>query len=86
MWLINTKTLSLEDALEVESPAYAILSHRWEGEEVTHQDLRDWKRLAKRGWKKLTACCAKALEDGWEYVVRALKPSYLASIVYLSEV
>jgi hypothetical protein len=69
MWLINTKTLSLEDALDVESPAYTILSHRWEGEEVTFQDLRGWKRLAKIGWNKLKGCCARALEDGWEYVV-----------------
>jgi len=76
MWLINTKTLSLEDALDVESTAYAILSHRWEGEEVTFQDLRGWKRLAKRGWKKLKGCCTMALEDGWEYVVSKFLSCY----------
>ncbi len=62
----------MDRVLDVQSTAYAILSHRWEGgedEEVTFQDLKGWKHLAKRGWKKLRSCCKAALKDGWEYVV-----------------
>jgi len=51
-------------------PPYAILSHRWEGEEVTYQELKIRAAATKRksGFKKIRQCCEQALEDMIEYV------------------
>jgi hypothetical protein len=35
MRLFNTSTLQLKEFYDAQIPAYAILSHRWETEEVT---------------------------------------------------
>lgn len=69
MRLVNTSTLKLHEFFGSQIPPYAILSHRWKKAEVTYQDLRDGKGPEMEGWKKVTGCCAKALEDNWEYVV-----------------
>jgi hypothetical protein len=49
-------------------PPYAILSHRWEEEEVTLEDLTKSKATGKKGYKKIELCCAQAAKDGFEYV------------------
>jgi hypothetical protein len=46
---------------------YAIISHRWNGSEVSFQDLRDGNSLQLPGCLKI-AKCSKAAEDGLEYV------------------
>lgn len=69
MRLLNASKLTLHEFLDRKIPKYAILSHRWEDEEVTFQDLRDGKGPAMEGWAKVTGCCAQAVLDGWEYVV-----------------
>ncbi|KAF5363040.1 hypothetical protein D9758_012636 [Tetrapyrgos nigripes] len=45
MRLLNTKTLRLEEFFD-EIPPYAILSHTWEDEEVTFQDIQNIATLA----------------------------------------
>jgi hypothetical protein len=35
---------------------YAILSHTWEAEEVTFEDLRDSISINKAGYKKIQFC------------------------------
>jgi hypothetical protein len=40
MRLLSTSTLQLKEFYDAQIPAYAILSHRWETEVVTFQDLR----------------------------------------------
>ena len=41
MRLLSTSTFKLEDFLDEETiPRYAILSHRWDGEEITFQELQ----------------------------------------------
>ncbi|KAF5344875.1 hypothetical protein D9758_011545 [Tetrapyrgos nigripes] len=51
-------------------PPYAILSHTWEDEEVTYQDMQYDITTArrKRGYAKLMGACRLALEDGYEYL------------------
>ncbi len=69
MRLLHTKKLKLDEFFGTKTPAYAILSHRWEEEEVIFQDLVIGKGREKKGWNKLEGSCAKALQDGWEYLV-----------------
>lgn len=53
-----------------EIPPYAILSHRWgaPSDEVTFRDLVDISSVKqKKGYQKVMACCAQALEYGLSY-------------------
>jgi hypothetical protein len=47
-------------------PIYAILSHRWEADEVTYQDMMEGLEIAKKrqGFDKIQQCCAPAKEAG----------------------
>jgi hypothetical protein len=72
MRLINASspTLDVEEFLiGSQIPPYAILSHTWDQEEVTLDDMQDL-RLAKRkkGLNKIEAACRLAKEDGLQYV------------------
>jgi hypothetical protein len=67
MRLINTKTRSLEEFFGTSIPNYAILSHRWEDEEVLFQDMHLPNRTSKQGWVKIQGCCKQAAADGWKY-------------------
>lgn len=70
MRCINTRTECLEFYPNDEDPGYAILSHRWENEEITYDDMR--KGLAqyqsKKGYHKLHKVCEQARDDGIDYV------------------
>lgn len=49
MWLLNAKTLQLEDASdESRRPPYAILSHRWRAAEVSFVELAERRELRER--------------------------------------
>jgi hypothetical protein len=52
-------------------PAYAILSHTWEKEEVTFQEMEvnaDMSKIvSKAGWRKIQFCAQQAADDGLEY-------------------
>lgn len=70
MRLINTRTLDLREFIDNEIPErYAILSHRWENEEVTFQD---WQVLgvakAKKGFAKIDMACKQAQKHGLDYL------------------
>lgn len=67
MRLINTSTLDLELFFGKAVPDYAILSHRWNEEEVSFQDLQDGKGKNMAGYSKIGRCCAQARSDGWQY-------------------
>lgn len=67
MRLINVHTLELKDFFGADLPHYAILSHRWEQEEVTFQDLTSGKGKAMTGWKKIVGCCGLAMDDNLEW-------------------
>ena len=68
MRLLNTSTLELCEYMGYNIPSYAILSHRWESEEVSFQDFKSEKREKMAGYAKIKSCCAKAAADGWKYV------------------
>jgi hypothetical protein len=69
MRLLASRTLQFE-VFYGDAPPYAILSHTWgsEGDEATFPDLRDASETEKLGYIKIKACCARAVEDGLEYV------------------
>ena len=53
MWLINTKTLKLYYFSNDDEVEYAILSHRWEEEEASLQDLNYGSAKGKKGYAKI---------------------------------
>ena len=63
MRLLHSKTYELR-------PEYAILSHTWDEEEVTFQDMQSWlvKHTFKPGWKKIMLCCKQAQKDGLNWI------------------
>jgi hypothetical protein len=69
MRLMDTTTFKLEEFFGSQIPYYAILSHRWEDEEVTFQNLQMESRIRMKGWRKILCACAQAVSDGWEYIV-----------------
>lgn len=69
MRLLKTSTVTLHEFFVSQIPPYAILSHRWEGEEVTFQRLQDGTGPDMKGYRKIECCCAQAATDGWDYVV-----------------
>ncbi|OWT43367.1 HET domain protein [Pochonia chlamydosporia 170] len=77
MWLINTTDLSIQFFQGETTPAYAILSHTWEADEVSFQEFRQLsddrhsphdKILRKQGYRKIAAACNRARKDGHLYV------------------
>jgi hypothetical protein len=67
MRLINVHTLELKEFFGAHVPHYAILSHRWENDEVTFQDLTSGMGRNMLGWKKIVGCCELALHEGLEW-------------------
>jgi hypothetical protein len=67
MRLINVNTFELKEFFGADAPHYAILSHRWENEEVTFQDLLSGRGKTMLGWKKIEGCCQMASRDQLEW-------------------
>lgn len=70
MRLMNSTTYELQISMGKIKPVYAILSHTWDGEEVTLQELQDplVNERSKKGWDKIEKCCLQAVKDGFEWV------------------
>lgn len=70
--IIGSRTLpgQLADALGLRSKSYAILSHTWDDEKVTFDDMRSNIRSTRRkkGFSKIKGCCEQAKKDGFSYV------------------
>jgi ankyrin repeat protein len=50
-------------------PQYAILSHTWDKEEVTLQDMEGKSAMeTKKGYAKVKSSCSQARKDGFEYI------------------
>lgn len=49
-------------------PPYGILSHTWEGGEVSYQDMMNDTAMGKDGYRKIEMTCKLALADKLEYV------------------
>ncbi|GMF73816.1 unnamed protein product [Aspergillus oryzae] len=69
IWLLNARTVTLEDFFESQAPSYAILSHTWGAEEVSFQDIQERQEVCKKkkGYQKIIHTCRQALKDGLEY-------------------
>ncbi|KAH9845487.1 HET-domain-containing protein [Teratosphaeria destructans] len=63
---VNTHTLRFEEFTI--PPKYAILSHRWEGEEVSYAEYCAEARPTGRRWTKILGCCETARSRGHNYV------------------
>lgn len=67
MYFLNTDTWAIEECIG-RPPPYAILSHRWEEEEVTFRDFQNGTYQDKKGFEKIKRCCQVAANDGYELV------------------
>jgi hypothetical protein len=67
MRLLDTTTLTLHEFFERDIPPYAILSHRWESEEVLLHDIGAGTARNKKGYSKIRGCCRQASSDGFRY-------------------
>lgn len=73
MYLIHTSTIRLHEFLGDKVPKYAILSHTWEDEEVSFNDMQSLELSQlrqKRGFQKIEYTCAEARKRGlrWAWV------------------
>ncbi|OJJ34652.1 hypothetical protein ASPWEDRAFT_109715, partial [Aspergillus wentii DTO 134E9] len=72
MRLLHTKEtrsggFRIEEFQNEEALEYAILSHTWNEEEVTFQEILTGRPVPKKGFQKIKDCCARARQDGIEY-------------------
>ncbi len=70
MRLLNAKSKRLHEFFDKDIPPFAILSHVWDEEEVTYEDVKarwPWYRR-KAGYAKIRGSCQQALDDDIEYV------------------
>ncbi|KAK7958654.1 hypothetical protein PG988_013502 [Apiospora saccharicola] len=69
MRLIDVKNYVFQEFLGSQTPKYAILSHTWGHEEVTHQEWLGWlatgssSAMKKQGFQKIMGACKQAKED-----------------------
>lgn len=68
MRLINVRTTQLEEVHSAHLPKYAILSHRWEAEEVSFQEMGQQSTFGKKGFAKIQAACWLARNKGLSYL------------------
>ena len=68
MRLLHCITLELHEFVDTEVPGYAILSHRWERDEVSFQDMRSGDAKRKAGYSKIVGCVKQALAEDCEYI------------------
>lgn len=70
MRLLCAKTQTLHEFIADTIPPYATLSHTWEADEITFQDITNGHsyRESKKGWAKVIKCCQQAIEDALEFV------------------
>lgn len=68
MRLLNTDSLELREFAENEIPPYAILSHTWEREEVSFQDMQNDSANSKAGYQKMAGSCKEALSRDLFYI------------------
>lgn len=68
MRLLQANTISLQEFAENDIPPYAILSHTWEKDEVSFQDMQEGRCTEKEGYKKIRHACGQALAEKLDYV------------------
>ncbi|KAK4164699.1 hypothetical protein QBC43DRAFT_210237, partial [Cladorrhinum sp. PSN259] len=69
--LLHTSTLKFESFVNhTQAPPYTILSHTWDDDEITFQDLIGDRRTCqgRKGWRKTIKACRYASAYGWSYI------------------
>ncbi|KAF7895099.1 hypothetical protein EAF00_006913 [Botryotinia globosa] len=64
----ETENLRVQEFTQRDIPSYAILSHRWEEEEVAFEDIKNGDFKQKKGFAKLEGCRRRAREDEYDWV------------------
>lgn len=69
MRLINTATLAIEEFYDTQTPAYAILAHRWEAleQEPSFVDYVAGRKVTTKGHAKVLNFCKLAREEAFAY-------------------
>lgn len=68
MRLLHSATLQFEEFFDSDIPKYAILSHRWEGKEISFQEFQDSEDKNGARFAKIRNFCSLAVKDGLEWV------------------
>jgi hypothetical protein len=74
MRLLHTKGFTFKEFIGESIPRYAIISHRWSDEEVSHQDFLEHRQSFLQGqckgygWLKIAKGCQIASIHGFDYV------------------
>lgn len=68
MRLIHAQTIELREFGENAVPPYAILSHTWDGGEVSFQDMLTGLATEKPGYLKIEYSCKQTLKDELDFV------------------
>ncbi|KAL8884929.1 MAG: hypothetical protein Q9215_007124 [Flavoplaca cf. flavocitrina] len=68
MRLLLTERLEFQEFFDSQTPKYAILSHRWTGNEVSFQDFDRCKEEQRPSFDKISNCCSLAKNNGYEWV------------------
>ncbi|KAK3400743.1 heterokaryon incompatibility protein-domain-containing protein [Sordaria brevicollis] len=76
MRLLSTKDFTFHEFPEDAVPSYAILSHTWDGDEVTLQDMQrpnakavlQSRSLPNQSWKKVQDACSMAYLKGFQHI------------------
>ncbi|PBP26575.1 hypothetical protein BUE80_DR002502 [Diplocarpon rosae] len=66
MRLLNCNDLELEEFFGT-CPPYAILSHRWQDDEVSIHDMKNGTAPGRAGNAKIERCCLEAIKHGLQY-------------------
>ncbi|KAI4250781.1 MAG: hypothetical protein LQ352_005250 [Teloschistes flavicans] len=67
MWLLETKKITLHEFNGDSIPPYAILSHTWDKEEVSHEMISKPEAKDLAGYSKIKACCDLAASQDLKY-------------------
>jgi hypothetical protein len=74
MRLLHTKDFTFKEFIGENIPPYAIVSHRWSDEEVSHQDFLENRQSFLQGqcngygWLKIKKGCGIALSGGYDWL------------------
>ncbi|KAL8949499.1 MAG: hypothetical protein Q9222_004397 [Ikaeria aurantiellina] len=68
MRLLQTTEYILHEFHGRQIPPYVILSHTWEQEEVSFEDIQTPDCMSLAGYEKIIQCCKFAAARGWEYI------------------
>ena len=65
---LDSGKLTLIDTQGKRAPRYAILSHRWQSEEVLFTDIERGMSVERHGIEKVKGAVRQALRDGYDYL------------------